>query len=162
MTVSVPYFAVLPYFAVPYLIICRTPSQLTFIKTEYHQNEITTLYEKLRELTTETKAMKPFVIEQILLVKNSMNDNNTQLQKKVKGKVSNRGNSSSNRHLRKKNNTKNCRVQTLMENQNNLLKQFKPNDRNHSEMFPTQHTQIVMLVKVLLLTQGTSPSLYKM
>ena len=55
-------------------IICRTPSQLTFTETEYHQNEITTLYEKLRELTTEMKAMKSFVIEQILLGKNSVND----------------------------------------------------------------------------------------
>ena len=36
----------------PSPIICRTPSQLTFTETEYHQNEITTLYEKLRELTT--------------------------------------------------------------------------------------------------------------
>ena len=55
----------------PSPIICRTPSQLTFTKTEYHQNEITTLYEKLREITTEMKAMKSFVILlwQILLVK---------------------------------------------------------------------------------------------
>ena len=64
-------------------IIFRTPSQLTFIETEYHKNEITSLYEQLRELTTEMKAMKSFEIEQILLVKNSVNDkfgNNTQLQ----------------------------------------------------------------------------------
>ena len=47
----------------PSPIICRTPSQLTFTETEYQQNEITTLYEKLRETTTEMKAMKYFVIE---------------------------------------------------------------------------------------------------
>ena len=47
----------------PSPITCRTPSQLTFTETEYHQNEITTLYEKLRETTTEMKAMKSFVIE---------------------------------------------------------------------------------------------------
>ena len=67
----------------PFLIICRTPSQLTFTETEYHQNEITTLNKKLRKLTTEMKAMKYFVIEQVLLLKNSVNnkfDNNTQLQ----------------------------------------------------------------------------------
>ena len=58
----------------PSPIICRTPSQLTFTETEHHQNEITTLYEKLRETTTEMKAMKSFVIEQILLIKNSVND----------------------------------------------------------------------------------------
>ena len=53
----------------PSPVICRTPSQLTFTETEYHQNEIMSLYEKLRELTTEMKAMKSFVIE-ILLIKN--------------------------------------------------------------------------------------------
>ena len=53
---------------------CRTPSQLTFSETEYHNNEIITLYEKLREITTEMKEMKSFVTEQILLIKNSMND----------------------------------------------------------------------------------------
>ena len=61
------------------------PSQLTFPETKYHQNEITKLYEKLREITTKIKAMKSFVIEQILLVKDSVNDklgNNTQLQEK--------------------------------------------------------------------------------
>ena len=59
------------------------PSQLTFPETEYHQNEITALYEKLREITTEMKAMKSFVIEQILLIKNSVNEklgDNTKLQ----------------------------------------------------------------------------------
>ena len=49
-------------------IICRKPSQLTYTETEYHQNEITALCEKLREITAEMKAMKYFVIEQILLV----------------------------------------------------------------------------------------------
>ena len=52
-------------------IICRTLSQLTFTETKYHQNEITALYEKLREITTEMKVKKSFVIQQILLVKNS-------------------------------------------------------------------------------------------
>ena len=83
----------------PSPIICRTPSQLTFPETEYHQNEITTLDEKLREITTEMKAMKSFVIEQILLVKNSVNEklgNNTQLQEKLNG------NSSSKRRDQKK------------------------------------------------------------
>ena len=49
----------------PSLIICRMLSQLTFPETEYHQNKITRLYEKLRETTTEMKVMKSFVIEQI-------------------------------------------------------------------------------------------------
>ena len=69
----------------PSPIICRKPSHLIFIVTEYHQNEIMSLYEKLRELTAEMKVMKSFAIEKILLVKNSVNDkfgNNTQLQKK--------------------------------------------------------------------------------
>ena len=56
----------------PSPIICRT--QLTFTETEYHKNEITTLYEKLREITTEIKEIKSFVREQILLIKNSVND----------------------------------------------------------------------------------------
>ena len=43
-------------------VICRTPSELTFTETEYHQNEITSFYEKLRELTTKMKVMKSFVI----------------------------------------------------------------------------------------------------
>ena len=34
-----------------------------------------------------------------------------------------------------------CIIQTLMENQNNLLKRIKSIDGNHSEMFSTQHTQ---------------------
>ena len=45
-------------------------------------------------------AMKSFVMEQILLVTNSVNDkfgNNIQLQEKPNEKISNRGNSSSNR-----------------------------------------------------------------
>ena len=41
----------------PSPIICKTPSQLTFSETEYHKNEITTLYEKLREITTEIKSL---------------------------------------------------------------------------------------------------------
>ena len=40
--------------------ICRTPSQLTFTETEYYQNEITRLYEKLRVITVEMKAIKSF------------------------------------------------------------------------------------------------------
>lgn len=43
------------------------------------------LCENLKELATEMKAIKSFVIEQILLVKNSVNDksgNNTQFQEK--------------------------------------------------------------------------------
>ena len=66
----------------PSPIICKTPSQLTFSETEYHKNEITTLYEKLREITTEIKS---FVREQILLIENSVNDKlgyNAQLQEK--------------------------------------------------------------------------------
>ena len=66
--------------------MCRTPpSQLTFSETEYHKNEITTLYKKLRKITTEMKEMKSFVREQILLIKDSVNDkfgNNAQLQEK--------------------------------------------------------------------------------
>ena len=49
----------------PSPILCKTPPQLTFSEAEYHKNEITTLYEKLREVTTEMKEMKPFVREQI-------------------------------------------------------------------------------------------------
>ena len=45
--------------------MCRTSSQLTFTETKYHKNEITTLYEELIELTTEIKAIKFLVIEQV-------------------------------------------------------------------------------------------------
>ena len=45
------------------------------------------------------------------------------------------------RHLREESKTKNCIIQTLMENQNNLLKRIKSIDENQSEMFSTQHTQ---------------------
>ena len=45
------------------------------------------------------------------------------------------------RHLREENKTKNCIIQTLMENQNNLLNRIKSIDGNHSEMFSTQHAQ---------------------
>ena len=114
-------------------IICRTPSQLTFIEIEYHQNEITRLYEKLRELATEMKVMKSFIIEQMLLVKNSVDDkyvNNTQLHEKPNEKYLTK----EIYHLREENKTKNCIIQTLMENQNNLLKR-KFIDGNHSVMF---------------------------
>ena len=97
----------------PSPIICRTPSELIFAETEYQPNEITTLYEKLRELTTEMKAMKSFVIEQILLVKNSVNDkfgNNTQLEEKSNEKYL----TEEIRQLREENKTKNCIIQTLM------------------------------------------------
>ena len=66
----------------PSPIICRTSSHLTFTKTEYHQNEITSL---CKELTREMKAMRSFVVEQVLLGKNSVNDkfgNNTQFKEK--------------------------------------------------------------------------------
>ena len=45
------------------------------------------------------------------------------------------------RHLREESKTKNCIIQTLMENQNNLLKRIKSIDENQSEMFSTQHAQ---------------------
>ena len=73
-------------------------------------------------------------------------------------------------HLREENKTKNCIIQRVMKNQNNLLKRIKSIDGNHSEMFSTQHAEsenvitprhyliIVMLAKVLRLTQGTSSS----
>ena len=102
----------------PSPIICKTPPQLTFSETEYHKNEITTLYEKLREITTEMKEMKSFVREQILLIENSVNDklgNNAQLQEKSNEKYL----IEEIRHLREENKTKNCIIQTLMENQNN-------------------------------------------
>ena len=77
----------------PSPIICRTPSQLlAFTKIEFHKNEITTLYEKLREITTEMKEMISFVIEEILLIKNSVNDklsNSAQLQEKSNDKYLN-------------------------------------------------------------------------
>ena len=77
----------------PSPIICRTPPQLlAFTKIEFHKNEITTLYEKLREITTEMKEMKSFVIEEILLMKNSVNDklsNSAQLQGKSNDKYLN-------------------------------------------------------------------------
>ena len=79
--------------------------------------------------------MKSFVIEQILLVRNTVNHkfgNNKQLQGKSNEKYLNK----EIRHLREENKTK---IQTLMENQNNLLKRIKSIDGNHSEMFSTQH-----------------------
>ena len=120
-------------------IICRTPSQLTFIEIEYHQNEITRLYENLRELATEMKVMKSFIIEQMLLVKNSVDDkyvNNTQLHEKPNEKCL----TEEIYHLREENKTKNCIIQTLMENQNNLLKR-KFIDGNHSVMFSMLYVQ---------------------
>ena len=77
------------------------------------------------------KAMKSYVIEQILYVKNSVNDklgNNTQLQEKSNEKCL----TEEIRHLREKSKAKNCIIETLMENQNNLLKRIKFIDRDHS------------------------------
>ena len=57
--------------------------------------------------------MKSFVIEQILLVKNSVNDkfgNNTQLEEKSNEKYL----TEEIRQLREENKTKNCIIQTLM------------------------------------------------
>ena len=84
--------------------------------------------------------MKFFVTEQILLIKNSVNDkfgNNTQLQDKSNEKYL----TEEIFHLRVENTTKNCIIQTLMGNQNNLLKRFKSIDGNYSEMSSTQHAQ---------------------
>ena len=89
----------------PSPVICRTPSQFTFTKTKYHENELlTSLCEKLREVTTEMKTIKSFVLEQILLVKNSVNKfgNNTQLQEKSNEKYL----TEEILHLREKNKTK--------------------------------------------------------
>ena len=110
----------------PSRVLCRTPSQFTFTETKYHKNEITSLYEKLREPTTEMKAMKSFVIVQILLVKNSVNNkfgNNTQLQQKSNEKSL----TEEIRHLRQEKKTKTCIIQTLMED---LLKRIKSIDGN--------------------------------
>ena len=121
----------------PSPIICKTPSQLTFSETKHHKNEATTLYEKLREITTE---IKYFAREQILLTENSVNDKlgyNAQLQEKSNEKYL----IEEIHHLREENKTKKCKIQTLMENQNNLLNRIKSIDGNHSEMFSTQHAQ---------------------
>ena len=45
------------------------------------------------------------------------------------------------RHLREESKTKNCIIQKLMENQNNLLKRIKSVEENQLEMFSTQHAQ---------------------
>ena len=82
------------------------------------------------------KAIKSSVIEQILFVKNSLNDN-TQWKEKSNEKYL----TEEIRHLRERTKQKNCIIQTLIENQNNLLKRIKSVDRNHSEMFSTQHAQ---------------------
>ena len=86
------------------------------------------------------KKMKSFVIEQILHIINSENDklgNNAQLQEKSNEKhlTEEIG------HSREDNKTKNCIIQTLMGNQNNLLKRIKSIDGNHSEILSTQHAQ---------------------
>ena len=73
------------------------------------------------------KAMKSFAIEQILLVKNSVNDkfnNNTQLQEKSNKKYL----TEEIRHPTEESKTKNCIIQALIENQNNLLKRIKFTD----------------------------------
>ena len=80
------------------------------------------------------------------------------------------------RHLREENKTKNCIIQTLMENQNNLLNRIKSIDGNHSEMFATQHAQSNNFITpryyskncdarksfAIELRQGTSSSPWKM
>ena len=106
------------------------------------------------------KVMKSFVIEQILPVKNSVNnkfDNNTQLQEKSNEKYLTK----EIRHLREENKTKTFIIQTLMGNQNTLLKRIKSIDRNTQKCFlrsmhkativsPLDTTlKVVMLVKVL-------------
>ena len=61
------------------------------------------------------KAMKSYVIEQVLYVKNSVNNklgNNTQLQEKSNEKYL----SEEIRHLREESKTKSCVIETLMEN----------------------------------------------
>ena len=107
--------------------------------------------------------MKSFVIEQILLVKKSLNykfGNKKQLQEKSNEKYL----TEEICHLREENKIKSCVIiQTPMENQNHILKRIKSIDGNHSEIFSTQHAQsdnfipskhyvkIVILVKVLRL-----------
>ena len=86
------------------------------------------------------KKMKSFVIEQILHIINSEEDklgNNAQLQEKSNEKHL----TEEIRHSREDNKTKNCIIQTLTENQNNLLKRIKSIDGNHSEILSTQHAQ---------------------
>ena len=82
--------------------------------------------------------MKSFVIEQILLVKNSVNEklsNKTQLQEKSNEKHL----TEEIRHLREESKTKKYIIPTLIENQYHLLKRIKSIDENQSEMFSTQH-----------------------
>ena len=63
--------------------------------------------------------------------------NNAQLQEKTNKKYL----IEEIRNLREENKTKNCIIQTLMENQNYLLKRIKSIDGKHLEMFSTQHAQ---------------------
>ena len=124
------------------------------------------------------KAIRSFVTEQILLVKNSVNDtvrencpsaelflariqseyrkirtrsnsvfghfsrndkigNNTQLQEKSNEKYL----TEEIRHIREEKKTKNCMIQRLMENENNLLKRIKSADGNNLSIFSTQSAQ---------------------
>ena len=76
----------------------------------------------------------------MLHVKNLVNDkfgNNAQLQEKSNEKYL----TNEIIHLREESKTKNCIIQTLMENQNHLLKRIKSIDGSHSEMLSTQHAQ---------------------
>ena len=57
--------------------------------------------------------------------------NNKELQEKSNEKYL----TEESHHLREENATKNCKIQTLMRNQNNLLKGIKYIDWNHSEIF---------------------------
>ena len=99
-------------------------------------------------------------------------DNNAQLQEKSNEKYV----TEEIHHLREEKKTKSCIIQTLMENQNNLLDRIKSIDGNHSKMFPTQHAQSNNFITpthyskncdarksfTIELRQGTSSSPWKM
>ena len=64
-------------------------------------------------------------------------DNNTELQEESNENYL----TEETQHLREENKIKKCIIQTLMENQNSLLKGNKSIGGNHSEMFSMHHAQ---------------------
>ena len=68
---------------------------------------------------------------------NDKYDNNTELQEESNENYL----TEETQHLREENKIKKCIIQTLMENQNSLLKGNKSIGGNHSEMFSMHHAQ---------------------
>ena len=105
----------------PLPVNCETPSvknkeKLVPDKTNIIlEDRVISLEEKISVLNTETTGLRSFIIEQLLVIKTMVKEKSTDSSAYDPNKFSDEM-----KYLREENNTKNCIIQTLLENQKDI------------------------------------------